>query len=229
VETKILLIDANAQHNFEFKSFLEKEGYKVKTATDGIEGYANFKLYDPGIVIMNLILPRKDGLDICRTVREFSECPIIILSEKKDPFDVVIALELGADDYVTKPFDQREMLARIRAILRRCTQRVIKPSSEVIKYDKIEISYNKYELKLDGTVAAMPPKEFELLYFLASNYNRVFSRDQLLDKIWGFDYLGDSRTVDVHVKRIRAKINGISDKWELKTIWGIGYKFELYQ
>ena len=173
------------------------------------------------------MLPRKDGWEVCRQIREVSSKPIIMITAKDDVFNTVLGLELGADDYVAKPFDMKELSARAKAVLRRYQAHASQNDDEVIKLDNIEISLQKYELKLNGKSVDIPPKELELLYFLASNCNRVFTRDQLLDKVWGFDYLGDSRTVDVHVKRLREKLEGVSDKWIVKTVWGVGYKFEL--
>ena len=209
------------------RTFFEKEGYEVKTANDGVEGVSYFKMYEPDIVLLDVMMPKKDGWQVCREIREISQKPIIMITAKDDVFDKVLGLELGADDFVVKPFDMKELSARIKAVLRRSTAREIPDDDEVIKFENIEISKQKYELKLKGKSVDIPPKELELLYFLASNYNRVFTRDQLLDKVWGFDYLGDSRTVDVHVKRLREKLEGVSDKWVLKTVWGVGYKFEI--
>jgi DNA-binding response OmpR family regulator len=173
------------------------------------------------------MLPKKDGWQVCREIREMSSKPVIMITAKGEVFDKVLGLELGADDFVVKPFDMKELSARIKAVLRRYQAHTAQNDDEVIKFENIEISLQKYELKLKGKSIDIPPKELELLYFLATNYNRVFTRDQLLDKVWGFDYLGDSRTVDVHVKRLREKLEGVSDKWILKTVWGFGYKFEL--
>ena len=173
------------------------------------------------------MLFRSDGWQVCREIREISSKPIIMVTAKGEVFDKVLGLELGADDFVVKPFDMKELSARVKAVLRRYQAQGSPNDDEVIRFDNIEISKLKYELKLKGKSIDIPPKELELLYFLASNYNRVFTRDALLDKVWGFDYLGDSRTVDVHVKRLREKLEGVSDKWTLKTVWGVGYKFEL--
>jgi DNA-binding response OmpR family regulator len=209
------------------KIYLEKEGYEVKIASDGAQGVNCFKMYDPDLVLLDIMLPVKDGWQVCREIRENSAKPIIMTSIKGDVFDKVLGLELGADDYMVKPVDNKELSARIKAVLRRCQSHVPQADDEVIRFENIEISLQKYELKLRGRSVDIPPKELELLYFLASNYNRVFTRDQLLDKVWGFDYLGDSRTVDVHIKRLREKLDGASDKWVIKTVWGVGYKFEL--
>ena len=230
LDTKILVIDNDITVCENIKIYFEKEGYEVKTVNDGVLGIDSFKLYNPDIVLLDVLLPKKDGWQVCREIREVSNQPIIMISTKSDTFDKVLGLELGADDYVVKPFDIKELSARVKAVLRRSRSSAIsKHDNEVIKFDNIEISMQKYELKLAGKPIDIPPKELELLYFLAYNRNRVFTRDQLLDKVWGFDYLGDSRTVDVHVKRLREKLEGVSDKWTLKTVWGVGYKFELLQ
>ena len=211
--TKILVVDDETGICDLLKIYFEKEGYEVKTAGDGVEGINYFKMYEPDLVLLDIMLPKKDGWQVCREIREISSKPVIMITAKGDVFDKVLGLELGADDFVVKPFDMKELSARVKAVLRRSSAHNNQSDDEAIKFDNIEISRQKYEL--------------ELLYFLASNYNRVFTRDQLLDKVWGFDYLGDSRTVDVHVKRLREKLEGVSDKWVLKTVWGVGYKFEL--
>ncbi len=226
---KLLVVDDDANICEMVKIYLEKEGYEVKTASDGVEGVSFFKMYEPDLVLLDIMLPKKDGWQVCREIREISTKPIIMVTAKGEVFDKVLGLELGADDFMVKPFDMKELSARIKAVLRRYSSHDTSGDDEVIKFDNIEISLQKYELKLAGKSVDIPPKELELLYFLASNYNRVFTRDQLLDKVWGFDYLGDSRTVDVHVKRLREKLEGVSNKWVLKTVWGVGYKFELLQ
>jgi len=227
--TKLLVVDDEMNICELLKAYFENEGYEVKTANDGAEGVSYFKMYEPDLVLLDLMMPKKDGLQVCREIREVSSKPIIMVTAKDDVFDKVLCLELGADDFVVKPFDMKELSARVKAVLRRYASHDNQNDDEVIKFDNIEISLQKYELKLNGKSVDIPPKELELLYFLASNYNRVFTRDQLLDKVWGFDYLGDSRTVDVHVKRLREKLEGVSDKWILKTVWGVGYKFEILQ
>ena len=230
LDTKILVIDDDVSICEMLKTYFEKEGYEVKTVNDGISGVDSFKLYNPDIVLLDIVLPKKDGWQVCREIREVSNQPIIMISAKSDTFDKVLGLELGADDYLVKPFDIKELSARIKAVLRRARSHAApRNDNEVIKFENIEISLQKYELKLSGKSIDIPPKELELLYFLAYNRNRVFTRDQLLDKVWGFDYLGDSRTVDVHVKRLREKLEGVSDKWVLKTVWGVGYKFEILE
>ena len=225
--TKILVVDDETGICDLLKIYFEKEGYEVKTAGDGVEGINYFKMYEPDLVLLDIMLPKKDGWQVCREIREISSKPVIMITAKGDVFDKVLGLELGADDFVVKPFDMKELSARVKAVLRRSSAHNNQSDDEAIKFDNIEISRQKYELKLRGKPVDIPPKELELLYFLASNYNRVFTRDQLLDKVWGFDYLGDSRTVDVHVKRLREKLGGVSDKWVLKTVWGVGYKFKL--
>ncbi len=227
LDTKILVIDDDSNICELLKLYFEKEGYEVKTASDGMEGISAFKMYEPDLVLLDIMLPRKDGWQVCREIREMSSKPIIMITAKGEVFDKVLGLELGADDFVVKPFDMKELSARVKAVLRRYQSHANPSDDEVIKFENIEISLQKYELKLLGKPVDVPPKELELLYFLASNYNRVFTRDQLLDKVWGFDYLGDSRTVDVHVKRLREKLEGVSEKWMLKTVWGVGYKFEI--
>ncbi len=226
METKLLVIDDDVNICDMLKLYFENEGYKVKTANDGVEGVQSFKIYEPDLVLLDIMMPKKDGWQVCREIREISSKPVIMITAKGEVFDKVLGLELGADDFIVKPFDMKELSARIKAVLRRYTAHTKIGDDEVVKFENIEISLQKYELKLNGKAIDIPPKELELLYFLASNCNRVFTRDQLLDKVWGFDYLGDSRTVDVHVKRLREKLEGVSDKWSLKTVWGVGYKFD---
>ncbi|MBQ9131886.1 MAG: response regulator transcription factor [Clostridia bacterium] len=226
-DTKILIVDDDSNISDLLTMYFENEGYNVKTAGDGVEGLSYFKIFEPDLVLLDIMLPKKDGWQVCREIREMSSKPVIMITAKGEVFDKVLGLELGADDFVVKPFDMKELSARVKAVLRRYQAHSHQNDEEVIKFENIEISLQKYELKLNGKSVDIPPKELELLYFLASNYNRVFTRDQLLDKVWGFDYLGDSRTVDVHVKRLREKLEGVSDKWLLKTVWGVGYKFEL--
>lgn len=224
--TRILVIDDDINICELLRMYLEKEGYEVKVATDGAEGVNAFRMYEPDLVLLDIMMPKKDGWQVCREIREHSSKPIIMITAKGETIDKVLGLELGADDFIVKPLDMKEVFARIKAVLRRYANHD-NTDGELIKFDNIEISRQKYELRIKGRPVDLPPKELELLYFLASNYNRVFTRDQLLDKVWGFDYLGDSRTVDVHIKRLREKLEGASDKWVLKTVWGVGYKFEV--
>ena len=225
---KILVIDDDQNICEVIRLYLEKEGYEVRLAHDGQAGVAIFKEYSPDLVLLDIMLPGKDGFAVCRELREISPKPVIMITAKTDKFDTVLGLEMGADDYVTKPFDAKELLARVKAVLRRYAGSAPQ-NEEVLRFEGLEISKERYELRIRGEVVEVPPKELVLLYFLASNYNRVFTRTQLLDKVWGFDYLGDSRTVDVHVKRLREKLNGVSEKWALKTVWGVGYKFEVLE
>lgn len=226
MDTKLLVVDDDPNICEVLKLYFENEGYEVKCANNGIDGVNLFKVYEPNLVLLDIMMPKKDGWQVCREIREISSKPVIMITAKGEVFDKVLGLELGADDFIVKPFDMKELSARIKAVLRRYNAHVNASDEEVVKFENIEISLQKYELKLNGKAIDIPPKELELLYFLASNSNRVFTRDQLLDKVWGFDYLGDSRTVDVHVKRLREKLEGISDKWSLKTVWGVGYKFD---
>ena len=226
MSTKILIVDDDPHISEALKLYLEKEGHETLNAYDGIEGVRLFKRYEPDLVVLDIMMPKKDGWQVCREIRETSSKPIIMLTAKGEVFDKVLGLELGADDFLTKPVDMKELSARIKAVLRRCQGNETKENAESVKFENLEISLQKYELKVAGKTVDVPPKELELIYFLASNYNHVFTRDQLLDKVWGFDYLGDSRTVDVHIKRLREKLEGVSNKWVLKTVWGVGYKFE---
>ncbi|MBQ8944928.1 MAG: response regulator transcription factor [Clostridia bacterium] len=221
---KILVVDDDTNICELLRLYLEKDGYEVSMANDGATAVKKFQEENPDLMILDIMLPELDGWQVCREVRKFSDKPIIMLTAKGETFDKVLGFELGADDYVTKPFDAKEVLARIRAVLRRTSSGQQENIKEV-RYDKLVINLTNYELMVDGKKVDTPPKEMELIYHLASNPNRVFTRDQLLDEVWGFDYYGDSRTVDVHVKRLREKLEGVSDKWELKTVWSVGYKF----
>ena len=227
METKLLIVDDDANICDMLKLYFENEGYKIKTANDGVEGLATFKVYNPDLVLLDIMMPKKDGWQVCREIREISPKPVIMITAKGDVFDKVLGLELGADDFIVKPFDMKELSARVKAVLRRYNSHENQSNGEVLKFENLEISMEKYEMKINGKSVDVPPKELELIYFLAENSNRVFNRNQLLDKVWGFDYLGDSRTVDVHIKRLREKLEGVSDKWALETVWGIGYKFKV--
>lgn len=225
---KVLVVDDDTNICELLRLYLEKENYEVTMAYDGQKAVEEFSAVEPDIVLLDVMLPKLDGWQVLREIRKKSNCPIIMLTAKGETFDKVLGLELGADDYVVKPFETKEVMARIKAVLRRSVQ-VAEPASEVkeVHFDKLSVNLTKYELKVDGKVIDTPPKELELLYHLASNKNRVYTRDQLLDEVWGFEYYGDSRTVDVHVKRLREKLEGVSDEWSLKTVWGVGYKFEV--
>ena len=228
IGSKLLVIDNDRGMCETLRTYFKSEGYDVVEAYDGQEGLDSFKTYDPDIVLLDLMLPKKDGNEVCRSIRAVSNKPIIMISAKADVFDKVLALELGADDYLVKPFDMKELLARIRAVLRRCGATETTIDKDVLRFDNLEISLTNHELKIKGEHVDIPHKELLLLHFLAQNFNRVYTRDQLLNKVWSFDYLGDSRTVDVHIKRLREKLQGASRRWELKTVWGVGYKFEVY-
>ncbi|MBE6897601.1 MAG: response regulator transcription factor [Ruminococcaceae bacterium] len=224
---KILVADDDRNIAELLRLYLEKEGYSVTLACDGVDAMEKFNADTPDIVLLDIMMPRLDGWQVCREIRQKSNCPIIMLTAKGETFDKVLGLELGADDYVVKPFETKEIVARIKAVLRRSGKISSEPDVKEVSYEKLTVNMTKYELKVDGKVVDTPPKELELLYHLASNPNRVYTRDQLLNEVWGFEYYGDSRTVDVHVKRLREKLEGVSDKWMLKTVWGVGYKFEV--
>ncbi len=225
---KVLVVDDDLNICELLRLYLEKEGYNVIIANDGMSAVNIFQESHPDIVLLDIMLPQLDGWQVCREIRKFSDKPIIMLTAKGETFDKVLGLELGADDYVVKPFDAKEVVARIKAVLRRTSTPTVEENKEV-RYDNLLINRTNYELRVNGQKVDTPPKELELIYHLASNPNRVFTRDQLLDEIWGYDYYGDSRTVDVHVKRLREKLEGVSDKWALKTVWGVGYKFEVLE
>lgn len=225
---KILIVDDDNNIAELISLYLTKECFDTKIVNDGEEALKAFEQYNPNLILLDLMLPGIDGYQVCRELRSTSQVPIIMLSAKGEIFDKVLGLELGADDYVVKPFDAKEVVARVKAVLRRTQGKNdnAEESKKVVTYDKLEINIANYELKVNGVQIDTPPKELELIYHFASNPNRVFTRDQLLDEVWGFEFYGDSRTVDVHVKRLREKLEGVSDKWELKTVWGVGYKFE---
>lgn len=222
---KILVVDDDLNICELLRLYLTKEGYNVVIVNDGASAVTAFQEESPSIVLLDIMLPKLDGWQVCREIRKFSDVPIIMLTAKGEVFDRVLGLELGADDYVVKPFDTKEIVARIKAVLRRSSASIAEEIKEV-HYDKLSINLTNYELKVAGVQVDTPPKEMELIFYLAKSPNRVFTRDQLLDEVWGYDYYGDSRTVDVHVKRLREKLEGVSDKWELRTVWGVGYKFE---
>ncbi len=206
--------------------YLEKEGYRVVLAYDGQEGIAAFQRENPDLVLLDIMLPVVDGWNVCKQIRQSSQVPIIMLTAKSETDDKVFGLKIGADDYITKPFEMKEVLARVEAVLRRGGE-VSRKNGKRLEYDKLIIDMDCFELIVDGDKIDAPPKEMELLYHLASHPNIVYTRNQLLDEVWGFDYFGDSRTVDVHVKRLREKLSDISEQWSLSTVWGVGYKFEV--
>ena len=207
--------------------YLEKEGYAVTVAADGGQGLTKFRTIRPDLVLLDVMMPVMDGWGVCRAIRAESQTPVIMLTAKGETDDKVSGLKAGADDYITKPFEMKEVLARIEAVLRRSTGIAESKKSRRLIFDRLIIDMDAFELTINGKKTDIPPKEMELLFYLASSPNRVYTRNQLLDEVWGFDYFGDSRTVDVHVKRLREKLEGVSDRWSLKTVWGVGYKFEV--
>ena len=224
---KILVADDDKNICELLRLYLEKEQYTVVIANDGNEAVAKFNEESPAMILLDIMMPGLDGWQVCREIRKKSNVPIIMITAKGETFDKVLGLELGADDYVVKPFDAKEIVARIKAVLRRVTPGTsVENTVREVSYDKIVVNMTKYELKVNGKAVDTPPKELELLFHLASNPNRVYTRDQLLDEVWGFEYYGDSRTVDVHIKRLREKLDGVSEQWSIKTVWGVGYKFE---
>ena len=225
---RVMIVDDDVNICELLRLYFEKEGYDVVTVNDGRTALEKVQQKEPDIILLDIMMPELDGWQTCREIRKFSEVPVIMVSAKGETFDKVLGLELGADDYVVKPFDTKEVVARVKAVLRRTAGRTEATKEDgVVEYDNLYININNYELKVCGKTIDTPAKELELIYHLASNPNRVFTRDQLLDDVWGFDYFGESsRTIDVHVKRLREKLEGASDKWELKTVWSVGYKFE---
>ena len=226
-KTKILLVDDDANIRQLVNLYLEKEGFEVDMAADGNEAVKKFKAAPPNLMLLDLMLPGMDGMQVCREVRKVSNIPIIMLTAKDETFDKVLGLELGADDYIVKPFDPKELIARVKAVLRRF-QTADAPEKELV-FPGLTINISQYTVTYMGRELEMPPKELELLYFLASHKGMVFTREQLLEQVWGYDYVGESfRTVDVHVKRLREKLSGGEELgWSIKTVWGVGYKFEV--
>ena len=222
---RALIVEDDANIAELLRLYLGRDGFEVMIVSDGAKAEDGFDLFTPDLVLLDIMLPGKDGWQICREIRKKSAVPIIMLTAKGETVDKVSGLEMGADDYVTKPFEVKELLARIHAVMRRTEGEG--QIEKKLSFDKLVINLDSYELIVDGKKVDTPPKEMELLYHLAASPNRVFTRNQLLDEVWGFDYFGDSRTVDVHIKRLREKLEGVSDKWSLKTVWGVGYKFEL--
>ena len=207
--------------------YLEKEGYAITVAHDGGKGLEKFRAIKPDLVLLDVMMPVMDGWAVCKAIRAEYQTPIIMLTAKGETDDKVAGLKSGADDYITKPFEMKEVLARIEAVLRRSGNAAAEPKLRRLVFDRLIIDMDAFELTVDGKKVDTPPKEMELLFYLASSPNRVYTRNQLLDEVWGFDYFGDSRTVDVHIKRLREKLEGVSDSWSVKTVWGVGYKFEV--
>ena len=223
----VLIVEDDRNIQELLQLYLEKEGYAVTVASDGGQGLAKFRAIKPDLVLLDVMMPVMDGWAVCKAIRADSQVPIIMLTAKGETDDKVTGLKAGADDYVTKPFEMKELLARVEAVLRRTGTVPTAESSRRLSFDKMTIDMDAFELIIDGKKVDTPPKEMELLFYLASSPNRVYTRNQLLDEVWGFDYFGDSRTVDVHVKRLREKLEGVSESWNLKTVWGVGYKFEV--
>ncbi len=222
---KVLIVEDDKHIGDLLRLYLEKEGMECQLVGDGLLGLEKFHQFQPDLILLDIMLPGMDGWSVCRKIRETSKTPIIMLTAKGELEDKVSGLEMGADDYITKPFEMKEVIARVHAVLRRFGEE--EQTEKKISFDKLTINLDSYELLVDGKRVDTPPKELELLFHLAAAPNRVFTRNQLLDEVWGFDYFGDSRTVDVHVKRLREKLEGISEQWSLKTVWGVGYKFEV--
>ena len=221
----ILVVEDDRNISDLIHMYLVKEGFDGRIAGVGGKALEEFQKKEPDLILLDIMLPVMDGWAVCAKIRETSKVPIIMLTAKSEVFDRIQGLEMGADDYIVKPFEMKELLARINAVLRRTEIPV--DTSKILRFDKLTINLDAYELIVDGKKIDTPPKELELLYHLAATPNRVYTRNQLLDEVWGFDYFGDSRTVDVHIKRLREKIENVSDQWALKTVWGVGYKFEL--
>ena len=221
----ILVVEDDRNISELIRMYLEKEGFEVRLAYDGGKAVEEYDKQAPDMVLLDIMLPVMDGWAVCAHIREKGKTPIIMLTAKSDVGDRITGLEMGADDYLVKPFEMKELIARINAVLRR--SEIPDDTKKKLVFDKLEINLDSYELLVDGKKVDTPPKELELLYHLAATPNRVYTRNQLLDEVWGFDYFGDSRTVDVHIKRLREKVENVSDQWELKTVWGVGYKFEV--
>ena len=225
--TTVLIVEDDRNIAELLQLYLEKEGYAVTIANDGGQGLEKFRAIKPDLVLLDVMMPVMDGWAVCNAIRAETQTPIIMLTAKSETSDKVQGLKAGADDYITKPFEMREVLARMEAVLRRTAGVSAEKKSRRLVFDKLIIDMDAFELTVDGKKVDTPPKEMELLYFLASSPNRVYTRNQLRDEVWGFDYFGDSRTVDVHVKRLREKLEDVSEQWSLKTVWGVGYKFEV--
>ena len=223
----VLIVEDDPNIRELLQMYLEKDGYAVTLANDGGQGLDKFRAIKPDLVLLDVMMPVMDGWAVCKAIRAEGNTPVIMLTAKGETDDKVQGLKAGADDYVTKPFEMKELLARIEAVLRRSDRGLEEKAARRLVFDKLTIDMDAFELTVKGKKIDTPPKEMELLFYLASSPNRVYTRNQLLDEVWGFDYFGDSRTVDVHVKRLREKLEGVSTKWSLKTVWGVGYKFEV--
>ena len=223
----VLIVEDDANIRELLQLYLEKDGYAVTTAADGGEGLEKFRAIKPDLVLLDVMMPVMDGWAVCKAIRAEGDTPVIMLTAKGETDDKVMGLKAGADDYMTKPFEMKELLARIEAVLRRADRGGEEEKARKLTMERMVIDMDAFELTVNGKKVDTPPKEMELLFFLASNPNRVYTRNQLLDEVWGFDYFGDSRTVDVHIKRLREKLEGVSEKWSVKTVWGVGYKFEV--
>ncbi len=224
---KVLVIDADSGSAELMRLCLEKEGYAVITSSDGDDGLSRFMTVKPDIVLLDAVLPKIDGWQVCREIRKSSSVPLIFVTSKSEVFDRVLGLELGADDYIVKPFDGKEVIARIKAVCRRIGTKKQDEEVKEVHFDGLDIDMSRYELRVKGKALDTPPKELELLFHLASHPNTVFDRNQLLDAVWGYDYYGGTRTIDVHIKRLRDKLDGVSRQWSLETVWSKGYKFAL--
>ena len=223
----VLIVEDDPNIRELLQLYLEKDGYAVTLASDGGQGLAKFRAIKPNLVLLDVMMPVMDGWAVCKAIRAEGNTPVIMLTAKGETDDKVTGLKAGADDYITKPFEMKELLARIEAVLRRTDRSAEDNKSRRLVFDKLVIDMDAFELTVDGKKVDTPPKEMELLFYLASSPNRVYTRNQLLDEVWGFDYFGDSRTVDVHLTRLREKLEGVSEKWSVKTVWGVGYKFEV--
>ena len=224
VAVRVLIVDDDKNINKLLKLYLEKAGYETECVFDGRAALTAFGRFEPALVLLDIMLPNIDGWDVCAEIRKLSDVPIIMLTARGETVDKIRGLELGADDYVTKPFDSKELLARVKAVLRR---KQAPDEDEIVRYDNLSVNITRYETKVNDRLIEMPPRELELLYYLMSNPNRAFTRDQLLDGVWGMDFEGDARTVDVHIKRLRDKLNGLSEHWNIQTVWRVGYRFEM--
>lgn len=225
MNNRILVIDDDQNIGHLIRLYLEKEGYLIDYYMDGLKGFEAFKKNPPNLVVLDIMLPGYDGWEVCKRIRKISQIPIIMLTAKGETFDKVLGLELGADDYMVKPFDPKELVARVKAVLRRTSS--LNEEDRIVSYPNLTINLTDYTISYRGEQLDLPPKELELLFYLASNPNKVFTRDQLLDQLWDYEFVGDSRTVDVHIKRLREKLDSDDNKWSIKTVWGVGYKFEV--